>query len=92
MRKYTQRWSACVCVCEAVGAIISSSVTWNGGGGWQEGQRDRRDNRLSDSDKLSSNGLACPTTPFFDSTYLVDSFTGSGLETWIRRSKHWQLL
>lgn len=53
-----------MCVWGLVGAIISSSVTRKGGGGWREGQRDRRDNRLSDSDKLSSNGSACPSPPF----------------------------
>lgn len=54
---------ACVCVCGPVGATISSSVTREGGGGWRGGQRDRSDNRLSDSDKLSSNGSACPSPP-----------------------------
>lgn len=54
----------CMCVCGLVGAIISSSVTREGGGSWREGQRDRSDNRLSDSDKLSSNGSACPSPPF----------------------------
>lgn len=64
------------------------------GRGVEGGQRDRRDNRLSDCDKLSSNGTAClpSSLPSSIPTYLVDSFTGGGLETWIRRSKHWQHL
>lgn len=65
MRKHTRWWAVCARMCACVwGAIISSSVTREGGGGWREGQRDRSDNRLSDSDKLSSNGSACrPPVP-----------------------------
>lgn len=40
--------------------------------------------------------MVLPASPLPSSssipTYLVDSFTGGGLETWIRRSKHWQHL
>lgn len=66
MHKHARRWVVyvCVCACGLVWAIISSSVTREGGGGWREGQRDRSDNRLSDSDKLSSNGSAYPSPPF----------------------------